>query len=239
MIVIPAIDLMEGRAVRLLQGERDRVTTYADDPEALVERFVSAGARRIHLVDLDGAFAGSPVQQELVGRLARRARGLGAQVQTGGGIRDASAVRVLLEHGADFVVVGTLAVRAPDVVARLCADHPGRIIVAADARDGKIAVDGWQSTSETTSEALAIAAQRWGAAAILHTDVARDGMQTGPAIEATAALQRKVEIPVFASGGVARLTDLQACAAAGLQGVVLGKALYEGAFTMEEALGVC
>lgn len=237
MIVIPAIDVMGGKAVRLLRGERSQVKEYADDPVAVVRRFVDAGARRIHVVDLDGAFAGAPAQQDLVARMVHASRDVA--IQTGGGIRSADTVARLLALGVDAVVVGTLAVREPAVARALCEQHAGRIVVAADSRDGKVAVSGWQESSELDASALARAAQSWGAAAILYTDVARDGMQTGPAVEATAALQATVSIPVYASGGVGSLADLDACAAAGLAGVVLGRALYEGAFSLEEALARC
>ncbi|MCA9708226.1 MAG: 1-(5-phosphoribosyl)-5-[(5-phosphoribosylamino)methylideneamino]imidazole-4-carboxamide isomerase [Myxococcales bacterium] len=239
MIVIPAIDLMGGRAVRLQQGEASRTTEYHAAPVELAEQFARAGARRIHVVDLDGAFAGRPAQLALVTAIARAAEAHDATVQAGGGIRDADAVRALLDAGVGHVVVGTLAVREPDVVARLCQEHPGAIIVAADARDGAVAVAGWTETSTVGARALAEAAQAWGAAAVLYTDVSRDGMQGGPAVEATAALQEGLEIPVLASGGVGRLADLDACAAAGIHGVVLGRALYERAFSLEEALARC
>ncbi len=239
MIVIPAIDLMGGKAVRLVRGERSQGTTYADDPVEVVRRFADAGARRVHVVDLDGAFAGAPAQRALIGRMVELARSRGVAVQTGGGIRSAATVDELIDLGVDAVVVGTLAVREPAVVQALCSQHAGRIVVAADARDGKVAVSGWQERSELDASALARAAASWGAAAILYTDVARDGMQSGVAVEATAALQAMVSIPVYASGGVGSLEDLDACAAAGIAGVVLGRALYEGAIGLEEALARC
>jgi phosphoribosylformimino-5-aminoimidazole carboxamide ribotide isomerase len=239
VIVIPAIDLMGGKAVRLLRGERSQVTTYADDPVGLVRRFADAGAQRIHVVDLDGAFAGAPAQHDAITRMVEVATSRGVAIQTGGGIRSAQTVDALLRLGVDAVVVGTLAVREPEVVRALCGQHAGRIVVAADSRDGKVAVSGWQEAADLDAPALARAAEAWGAAAILHTDVSRDGMQTGPAVEATAALQAMVSIPVYASGGVGSLLDLDACAAAGIAGVVLGRALYEGAFSLEEALARC
>lgn len=239
MIVIPAIDLMGGTAVRLEQGEASRTTEYHPRPVELVEQFARAGARRIHVVDLDGAFAGRPRQLELIAQIAQIAREHDAAVQTGGGIRDAAAVQTLLGAGVSHVVVGTLAVREPETVEQLCRANPDTIIVAADARDGVVAVEGWTQASTLTARALAEAAQRWGAAAVLYTDVSRDGMQGGPAVEATAALQEGLEIPVLASGGVGRLADLDACMAAGIHGVVLGRALYERAFSLEEALARC
>lgn len=239
MIVIPAIDLMSGKAVRLARGEADRVTEYHDDPPALAEAFGRAGAKIVHVVDLDGAFAGTSAHLRLLATIATRAREGGAEIQTGGGVRNAEGVQRLLEAGAERVVVGTLAVREPEVVAALCREHPGRIVVAADSRAGKVAVDGWTGSSQQTPHALATAAASWGAAAVLYTDVDRDGMRTGPAVEATRALQDAVTIDVLASGGVGSLADLDACAAAGIRGVVLGRALYEGVFTLEEALARC
>lgn len=239
MIIIPAIDLMDGKVVRLEQGKADRAITYSTKPVRLVTDFARAGAQRIHVVDLDGAFAGRPQQVELMAQLSDAAQAHGATVQVGGGLRDPAAVRDVLESGVAHVVVGTLAVRDPAAAEELCERYPGRIIIAADAKDGVVAVDGWTKASNLTARELAEAAERWGAAAVLYTDVDRDGMQTGPAVEATVALQRGLEIPVLASGGVGRLADLDACARARIHGVVLGRALYEGAFTLEEALARC
>lgn len=239
MIVVPAIDLMGGKAVRLRRGERDQATTYADDPVALVARFARAGAQRIHVVDLDGAFEGRPAQRDTIAALAAEARRQGTVVQTGGGIREAATVESLLDAGVDQVVIGTLAIREPALVEGLCRAHAGKIVIAVDARDGKVAVSGWQEDSRIPVEQLALQAQGWGAAALLHTDVHRDGMQTGPAVAATRALQDALEIPVYASGGVGSLEHLEACKQAGLHGVIVGRALYEGAFTIEEALARC
>jgi phosphoribosylformimino-5-aminoimidazole carboxamide ribotide isomerase len=239
MIVIPAIDLMGGKAVRLEQGQAERATVYHGQPVRLTTDFARAGAQRIHVVDLDGAFKGQSLQLDLMARLSDAAQAHGATLQAGGGMRDAAAVRALLAVGVGYVVVGTLAVREPETVEELCQEFPGQVIVAADARDGVVAVEGWTKATSLTARALAEAAQAWGAAAVLHTDVTRDGMQTGPAVAATLALQKGLEVPVLASGGVGRLADLDACAAAGIQGVVLGRALYEGAFTLEEALARC
>lgn len=239
MIVIPAIDLMGGKAVRLEQGEASKVTEYHPRPIELVIEFARAGAKRIHVVDLDGAFGGQPRQVERIAEMSQAARTHGAEIQAGGGIRTAAAARALIDTGVRHVVVGTLAVREPATVKQLCEEHPDTIIVAADARDGVVAVEGWTESSSLSARSLAEAAQRWGAAAVLYTDVSRDGMQGGAAVEATAALQKGLEIPVLASGGVGRLADLDACAAAGIHGVVLGRALYERAFTLEEALARC
>lgn len=239
MILIPAIDLMGGRAVRLAQGERDRVTTYSDDPVGLAQGFARAGAGCIHVVDLDGAFEGNPTQREIIVNICLAAAEHGVRVQTGGGIRDADTVQALIDAGVDRVVLGTLAIKEPATVEALCQEHTDRIVVAADARDGMVAVSGWTEKSEVSALQLARSAARWGAAAVLHTDVSRDGMQGGPAVDATAAIQKEVSIPVYASGGVGSLEHIEACAHADISGVVLGRALYEGAFTVEEALSRC
>ncbi len=239
MIVIPAIDLMGGKVVRLAEGDPERATVYADDPLALVRAFATAGATRVHVVDLDGAFAGEPRQLPLVAAIAAQARHDGLQVEVGGGIRSPAAATAVLEAGADLVIVGTMAVRAPLETMALCERHPGRVIVAIDARGGKVAIDGWQERTHVTAHALAIDAHAWGAAGLLYTDVARDGLQGGADVAATAALQRLVPIPVIASGGVGTLADLDDLRAAGVQAVVLGRALYEGSFTLEEALRRC
>ncbi len=239
MLAIPAIDLLAGQAVRLSEGDPARATVYAADPGAKLREFIRAGATRLHVVDLDGAFAGHPVQTELVRRLVAEAHALGAEVEVGGGLRDRAAVEAALATGADYAVIGTLAVREPDIAQALCRAHPGRVIVAIDARDGWVAIAGWQETSRVPAAALARAAASWGAVALLYTDVARDGLQVGAAVESTAALQRGVEIPVIASGGVGCLADLDALRRQHIHAVILGRALYEGSFTLEEALARC
>jgi phosphoribosylformimino-5-aminoimidazole carboxamide ribotide isomerase len=239
LLAIPAIDLLKGQAVRLAEGDPARSTVYAADPSIKLREFIRAGATRIHVVDLDGAFAGRPVQTELVRSLVAEAHALGAEVEVGGGLRDRAAVEAALATGADYVVIGTLAVREPDTARALCHAHPGRIIVAIDARDGWVAIAGWQETSRVPAAALARTAASWGAAALLYTDVARDGLQVGAAVESTAALQRGVDIPVIASGGVGSLADLDALRREHIHAVILGRALYEGSFTVEEALARC
>ncbi len=236
---IPAIDMLDGKAVRLLEGDRNRVTVYANDPCAKMREFITAGATRVHVVDLDGAFAGRPVQTDLIRQLVDIAHAAGIEVEVGGGLRDHAAVVAVLATGADFAVIGTLAVRQPHVAEALCHAYPGQIIVAIDARDGQVAISGWQETSDVSAAALARAAASWGAAAVLYTDIARDGHQVGVAVDATAALQRGLQIPVIASGGVGSLGDLDALRQHHVAAVILGRALYEGAFTLEEALARC
>lgn len=239
LLAIPAIDLLAGQAVRLAEGDPARATVYAANPHTKLREFIAAGAARIHVVDLDGAFAGRPMQTTLVGALVDEAHALGAEIEVGGGLRDRPAVEAALATGADYVVIGTLAVREPDTAHALCRAHPGRIIVAIDARDGWVAISGWQETSRVPAAALARAAASWGAVAVLYTDVARDGLQVGVAVESTAALQRGLDIPVIASGGVGSLADLDALRKQHIQAVILGRALYEGSFTLEEALARC
>jgi phosphoribosylformimino-5-aminoimidazole carboxamide ribotide isomerase len=243
VLVIPAIDLLEGQAVRLSEGDRARATSYSDEPWMLAAQFVTAGAQRIHVVDLDGAFAGRPMQIPLVQRLIESARSANdanpVELQVGGGIRDAVAVETLIDAGVDKVVVGTLAVREPELVAALCRRHPNKIVVAIDARDGMVSIEGWRETSAIPAATLARQAADWGAAALLYTDVRRDGLQGGPAVESTAALQAEVAIDVIASGGVGALEHLDALATAGVRAVICGRALYERSFTLEEALARC
>lgn len=235
--VVPAIDLAGGKAVRLKGGRREEATVYHDRPWELAARFAAEGARAIHVVDLDGAFAGEPRQLDLVRRIADAA---GVPIQVGGGIRDARAVEEALAAGARWVVLGTAAVRDPALVRELCASHPGVIVVAVDARDGRVAVAGWTETSDVDAVELATRAAGWGAAKLLYTDVTRDGLKTGVNVAATARLQLAVgKVPVIASGGIATLDDLRQLAAAGVMECVVGRAIYDGAFTVREALGAC
>ncbi len=239
MIVIPAVDLRAGQAVRLAEGDPDRMTVYSDAPVELVDRFADAGARRVHIVDLDGALEGGSTQGELVQAMIERAHARGVEVEVGGGIRSEAAILAMLEAGADLVIIGTLAVREPALVADLCRRYPGRLVIAIDARDGIVATHGWTSQSELRAADLASDAESWGAGALLFTDIARDGLQGGPNVTATAELQAGLGIPVIASGGVGSLADLRALRDAGVQAVVLGRALYEGSVVLEEALARC
>jgi phosphoribosylformimino-5-aminoimidazole carboxamide ribotide isomerase len=234
MRVWPAIDLLEGRAVRLHEGKRDRATVFSDAPWELPARFAADRAQGLHVVDLDGAFAGAPVQHALVRRVIAAAGAL--PVQVGGGIRDRAAVEAVLAAGATRVVLGTAAVRSPALVEECCRAHPGRIVVAVDAKDGMVAVDGWVAASNVSAAELGARAAGWGAAALLYTDVSRDGTGAGPNVAATAALARAVSIEVIASGGVSSLDDLRALRGAGIEAVVVGRALYDAKFTLREAV---
>jgi phosphoribosylformimino-5-aminoimidazole carboxamide ribotide isomerase len=232
MRVIPAIDLLGGKVVRLRAGRRDEASVYDDEPMKIVRRWVAAGAQELHIVDLDAAFGEAP-QRPLVAALIAHA---GVPVQVGGGVRDAA----LLDLGAARVVLGTAAVRDPALVERLCSRHPGRVVVAVDALDGRVAVSGWTEATEIDAVELGRRAAGWGAGRILYTDIARDGGKGGPNVAATARLQEALgETPVIASGGIGALADLRALAAAGIPYCVVGRALYDGAFTLEEALAAC
>lgn len=241
MKIYPAIDLLGGKVVRLHQGERERATVYSDDPAAVVQSFVDAGAERIHVVDLDGAFSGTRAHREVVARMVAAASagagGAGAvPLQIGGGIRDQAALDAVFAAGARLAVLGTAAVKNPAFAAAACAAHPGRIIIAVDARDGTVAVEGWVESAGISVRTLAERAAGWGAAGLLYTDVARDGTQEGPDFSNTAALAAAVSIPVIASGGVATLDDVRALARLGVPAVVIGRALYENRFTVAEAI---
>ncbi|MBL8624978.1 MAG: 1-(5-phosphoribosyl)-5-[(5-phosphoribosylamino)methylideneamino]imidazole-4-carboxamide isomerase [Myxococcales bacterium] len=233
MRVIPAIDLLDGRAVRLREGKKDEVTVYREHPAELVAELAAGGAERIHVVDLDGAFAGARRHADVIARVCAASP---VPVQVGGGIRDAATARAVLDAGAAAVVLGTAAVKSPAMVRALCEALPGRVIVAVDAKDGMVAVEGWVETSDVSAIELGRQAAAWGAAGLLYTDVARDGTGVGPNVAATAALAAGVSIDVIASGGVATLDHLRALARAGLPAVVVGRALYDKRFTLLEAI---
>lgn len=236
MKIYPAIDLLGGKAVRLHQGRRDSATVYRDQPWELVREFADAGAERIHVVDLDGAFSGSrATHREVVARIVAESP---VPIQVGGGIRDHAAIEAVFAAGARFAVLGTAAVKNPALAERACAEHPGGIVVAVDARDGVVAIEGWVEASEITAVELGRRAAGWGAAAILYTDVARDGTGDGPNLRATAELAAAVgaATPIIASGGVSSLDDLRALAEASIPAVVVGRALYDGRFTLAEAI---
>jgi len=232
--LFPAIDLLGGRAVRLEEGRRDRVTVFHERPVELVAELARDGVDRLHVVDLDGAF-GDPRQLALVQAIVAASP---LPVEVGGGIRDRAAVEAILELGAAFVVLGTAAVRSPVLVEELCRAHAGRVIVAVDARDGVVAVDGWTQSGGITALELGKRAAAWGAAALLYTDIARDGLHTGPNIEATSRLAVAAGCEVIASGGVGSLDDLVQLREAGVPAVVVGRALYDRRFTVAEAVRV-
>ena len=236
MDIIPAIDIQDGRCVRLRQGDLADATVYGDDPAVMADRWVAEGARRLHLVDLDGAVAGTPRNADIIRRI--RANHPELPTQVGGGIRDAETAAGYLEAGVGRVIIGTRAVADPDFVGDLCRDFPGRVIVGLDARDGLVATDGWEQTSQWSVIDLARRFEGDGVAAIIYTDIGRDGMLAGLALEETAALARATEIPIIASGGVSSLEDIRAlCGVAedGIVGAITGRAIYEG--TLDLAAG--
>ncbi len=235
MKLLPAIDLIGGQAVRLEEGRRDRVTVFHDRPVELVAQLARGGADRLHVVDLDGAFAGAPQQTELIRSIVAASP---IPVEVGGGIRDRAAIEAVLALGAQYVVLGTAAVRSPALVEEACRAHPGQVIVAVDARDGVVAVDGWTASGGVTAIELGQRAASWGAAALLYTDVSRDGLHVGPNVEMTAQLTRAVSCEVIASGGGGSLDDLVHLRDAGIAAVVVGRAIYDRRFTVEEAAEV-
>jgi len=230
----PAIDLKDGRCVRLVRGDMDQATVYSDDPAAQARAFIAAGFSRLHLVDLNGAFAGKPVNAEAV-RAIRAA--IAAPIQLGGGVRDEPTVAAWLGAGIDRVVLGTLALRQPDLVRDLCKAHPGRIAVGIDARAGMVAVEGWAEQSTVPAVELAKRFEDAGAAAIIYTDIDRDGVLQGANVDAIAALAAAISTPVIASGGVGTIADIAALRdVPGVEGAIIGRALYDGRLTAQAAL---
>jgi len=229
MLVIPAIDLKDGQCVRLRQGRMEDDTVFSDDPVAVAGRWVKAGARRLHLVDLNGAFAGEPVNGEVIEAIVKAHPDL--PIQVGGGIRDEETIETYLDMGVRWVILGTKAVNAPHFVSDVCAEFPGHIIVGLDAKNGKVAIDGWSKMSGHDVTDLAKKFQDDGVEAIVYTDIGRDGMLTGVNVEATKRLADAITIPVIASGGITNLDDIrQLCEVAdsGIIGAITGRAIYEG-----------
>ncbi len=235
MILYPAIDLKGGQCVRLLRGDMDQATVFNTDPGAQARSFVDAGATWVHVVDLDGAIAGRSANAPAVESILKQVT---VPVQLGGGIRDDTGVDFWLGRGVARIVLGTAALKNPDLVRRACRKHPGKIAVGVDARDGKVAVDGWTRTSETTVDELAQRFADAGVAALIYTDIDRDGAMQGPNVAATARLAQTAPMPVIASGGVSSLADLAALkkAAPMLDGVICGRALYDGRIDLAAAM---
>lgn len=229
MLLIPAIDLKDGKCVRLRQGRMDEDTVYSDDPVAMAEHWVEAGARRLHIVDLNGAIQGWPVNIQIIRRIAERLPKV--LIQVGGGIRNEDTIQTYLDAGVSYTIIGTKAVTAPHFVADMCMEFPGHIIVGLDIRDGKLAIEGWSKLSHNNVVDLAHRLEQEGVAAFIHTDISRDGMMNGVNIEATVDLARTLAVPVFACGGITSLNDIRAlCEVAheGIEGAITGRAIYEG-----------
>ena len=236
MLLIPAIDLKDGKCVRLRQGRMEDETVFADDPLDMAQRWVDAGARRLHLVDLNGAFAGQPVNTQVIHRIADAFPDV--PIQVGGGIRDEDTVQLYLDAGVQYVIIGTKAVSAPHFINDLCLEFPGHIIVGLDAKDGKVAIDGWSKLSHHDVIDMAQHFERDGVEAIIYTDISRDGMMQGVNVEATIKLASEITTPVIASGGISTMDDiktLRAVAEEGIMGAIIGRALYEGSIDLAEA----
>jgi phosphoribosylformimino-5-aminoimidazole carboxamide ribotide isomerase len=230
----PAIDLKGGKVVRLKRGDMDQATTYAEDPGAQAAAFAEQGFAWLHVVDLDGAFAGRPANAEAVDRILASTR---CPVQLGGGIRDMATVEAWLKRGIARVILGSAAVKNPDFAKAACRAFPGQVAVGIDARDGMVATEGWAETSTTSALDLALSFEDAGAAAIIHTDIDRDGMLGGVNVAATSALGARLTTPVVASGGVAGVEDITALIAAGnVAGTIIGRALYDGRLTASTAI---
>jgi phosphoribosylformimino-5-aminoimidazole carboxamide ribotide isomerase len=232
----PAIDLRGGKCVRLLQGDYDRETVFGDDPVAMVRRFVAQGAKRLHIVDLDGAKAGRPVQADLIGRMVAAA---GVPCQLGGGIRSLETAQAYAEAGVARLVVGSVAIEQPALLEELATALPGRIVLGLDARDGRVAVRGWLETSPLTAVAVAQRHEGLPLAGIVYTDIATDGMLAGPNLAALEEMIRAVKLPVVASGGIATAEDLRQVARIGADGCIVGRALYDGGLSLADAALAC
>ncbi len=238
MLIIPAIDLKGGKCVRLLRGDMKAETVYGDDPLAMGRRWVEAGARYLHVVDLDGAASGAPMNADAIAALCAK---LPIPVEVGGGVRSVERAEEFLSAGADRVIFGTAALEQPQIVADACRRFPGRVAVGIDARAGKVAVKGWTETSAVTAIELARDVERVGACRVIYTDIERDGTELGLNVRATRDLAEAIGIPVIASGGVGSLADVEAllpCEQIGVEAVIIGRALYSGAVQLEDAIRV-
>ena len=236
MLIIPAIDLKDGKCVRLRQGRADDLTVFGDDPVAIGLRWQEAGAELLHVVDLDGAFSSRPGNLKSIYQLRQN---LSIRIELGGGIRTLDTVDYYIQMGIDCLILGTVALKDPELAAHACADYPGRIAFGLDARDGLLAVEGWTETSRKTALEAAQALAALKPAAFIYTDIARDGVKRGVNIPATRALAEQVEVPVIASGGVSSLDDIQALLPLeplGVVGVITGRALYDGSLDLKEAI---
>lgn len=236
MLVIPAIDLKDGKCVRLRQGRMEDSTVFAGDPIEVANRWVAAGARRLHLVDLNGAFDGKPVNSQIVHDICTAHPDL--PVQIGGGIRDQTTIEHYLNAGAQYVIIGTKAITHPDFISEVCASFPQQVIVGLDAKDGKVAIEGWVKISDKDAIEVAQNLESDGVESIVYTDISRDGMMQGVNIEATVKMAQSVDIPIIASGGITTLQDIKGLvkvAQQGIMGAITGRAIYEGTLDLTQA----
>lgn len=239
MLLIPAIDLKGGKCVRLRQGRMEDDTVFSDDPVAMALHWAEAGAERLHLVDLDGAFAGQPINADIIYDIAQALPDI--DIQVGGGIRDGDTIQTYLDAGVRYIIIGTKAINTPYFVANACLEFPGHIILGLDAREGKIAIDGWSKLSRHNLIDIAQHFEKDGIEAIVYTDIQRDGMMQGVNIAAVSELAQAINIPVIASGGVSSLADIEALSQyehEGIIGAIIGRALYEGHMQLTQALAL-
>jgi len=237
MLIIPAIDLKDGKCVRLKQGDMSDATIFSEDPGAMAKQWLDQGARRLHVVDLNGAAAGRPKNQGAIKSIVK-AVGAELPVQLGGGIRDLDTIETYIDAGISYIIIGTAAVKTPGFLQEACTAFQGHIIVALDAKDGKVAVDGWSKMTGHDVIDLAKKFEDYGAEAVIYTDIGRDGMLTGVNIDATVALARQLNVPVIASGGITDLEDVRklcAVEAEGIIGAITGRAVYQGTLKFDEA----
>jgi phosphoribosylformimino-5-aminoimidazole carboxamide ribotide isomerase len=233
MEIIPAIDILSGRCVRLYQGDYQQAEVFSEDPLEVARRWYDAGARFLHLVDLDGARSGEPQNLKVIEAIARS---VPVHVQVGGGLRDRNTMLAMLGTGVSRIILGTVAVEAPQLVADICAEFPGQVLAGIDARNGKVATQGWLTTSEVLATDLALRMAKIGIAGIVYTDIHRDGTLQGPNLEAIKHLVQTVDVPIIASGGISSIDDLFNLMALGVRGAIIGKAIYNGTLDLKTAI---
>ncbi|MBO6558080.1 MAG: 1-(5-phosphoribosyl)-5-[(5-phosphoribosylamino)methylideneamino]imidazole-4-carboxamide isomerase [Pseudomonadales bacterium] len=243
MQIIPAIDFKDGKVVNLKQGQLDQTTTYSDDPVGMADHWVSQGCERLHLVDLDGAFEGKPVNAEAISTIARNHPDL--TIQLGGGIRSEKIIEGYLEAGVEYLIIGTKAVQEPEFVGEMCRRFPGHIIVGLDGLHGMVAINGWEEVTDVSVKSLAMLFESDGIESIVYTDIGKDGMMGGVNLHATKDLAHSVRVPIIASGGVTDIRDIEALletgeeVTGGITGVITGRAIYEGTLDLAEAIALC
>ncbi len=238
MKIIPAVDIKEGKCVRLKQGIASAKTIFSDKPEEMAKRWYELGAERIHVVDLDGAFSGKPINFDIIEKIVKS---VPAEIEVGGGIRDIETIERYISIGVKYVILGTIAIESPDMLIEATQRYPKKIILGIDAKDGQVAVEGWVKGSKLTPTEIAKRFEGYDIASIIYTDIKRDGMKTGPNIEAAKKLASSVNIPIIASGGVATIEDIKKIidlSSYGIEGVIIGRALYDGDIDLKEAIKI-